>query len=515
MAKNLKTATENINNNKKSTKCNQFIGNVDACNIINALGNSVSAEIHIRLEVIRKRSTIGKLADAIRKIDCKNVDAECSIEGLESKIISSVKRPVHDITLCHNGTLHIFDATCKYLKKQKDIKVDEDLLYPLTAEYKEIFMFVNRLCSRGHKKPEYAIGNFSNEKYNNGIITFTFKNCKFIYNISSDSVEFEPEQKDELLVRSERLNKQKRNIKICKKACEALKTEYGLCCRIKKGKLVIKGNRCLGALTISSENKIISADIKKWCKESRKNFEEEEKRKKEEKYDKIRILKSYNNLLCIDALRVIAKNERYITETAVVKNLRGMTQTLSSNVEDIENSGKYEILTNEEVESAVRQLLRDKLIYEKDLKGTYGHFDILKLEDKASEIFATPFKEESKSFTSFTDLDWVNYLKKIKESGKEPRLSKAKKEQQLTLLEHKAVIAVHPELVKDFLKVKSKEWQVYIETMYSMAEGVEKKYWKFLRDMVVEKKEGKKKKETETIETKIEQKTETKTEPAA
>ena len=449
MAKNLKTATENINNNKKSTKCNQFIGNVDACNIINALGNSVSAEIHIRLEVIRKRSTIGKLADAIRKIDCKNVDAECSIEGLESKIISSVKRPVHDITLCHNGALHIFDATCKYLKKQKDIKVDEDLLYPLTAEYKEIFMFVNRLCSREHKKPEYAIGNFSNEKYNNGIITFTFKNCKFIYNISSDSVEFEPEQKDELLVRSERLNKQKRNIKICKKACEALKTEYGLCCRIKKGKLVIKGNRCLGALTISSENKIISADIKKWCKESRKNFEEEEKRKKEEKYDKIRILKSYSNLLCIDVLRVIAKNERYITETAVVKNLRGMTQTLSSNVENIENSGKYEILTNEEIQTAIRQLLKDNLIYERELKGTYGRFDILKLEEKASDIFSTPFKETDKSFSAFTDLDWVNYLKKIKENGKEPRLSKAKKEQQLTLLEHKTVIAVYPELVKE------------------------------------------------------------------
>lgn len=180
-------------------------------------------------------------------------------------------------------------------------------------------------------------------------------------------------------------------------------------------------------MTISSENKIISADIKKWCKESRKNFEEEEKRKKEEKYDKIRILKSYNNLLCIDALRVIAKNERYITETAVVKNLRGMTQTLSSNVEDIENSGKYEILTNEEVESAVRQLLRDKLIYEKDLKGTYGHFDILKLEDKASEIFATPFKEESKSFTSFTDLDWVNYLKKIKKVEKNHAFLKPKR----------------------------------------------------------------------------------------
>lgn len=56
---------------------------------------------------------------------------------------------------------------------------------------------------------------------------------------------------------------------------------------------------------------------------------------------------------------------------------------------------------------------------------------------------------------------------------------------------------------------------MYIETMYSMAAGVEKKYWKFLRDMVVEKKERKKKKEAETIETKTEQETETKTEPAA
>lgn len=60
------------------------------------------------------------------------------------------------------------------------------------------------------------------------------------------------------------------------------------------------------------------------------------------------------------------------------------------------------------------------------------------------------------------------------------------------------------------------------ETMYSMAAGIEKKYWKFLKDMVVEKKERKKKKETETKGTKIEQKTEktetkteTKTEPAA
>lgn len=54
--------------------------------------------------------------------------------------------------------------------------------------------------------------------------------------------------------------------------------------------------------------------------------------------------------------------------------------------------------------------------------------------------------------------------------------------------------------------------------MYSMAAGVEKKYWKFLGDMTAEKKERKKKKDAEKIETKTEKaeaKTETKTEPAA
>ena len=63
---------------------------------------------------------------------------------------------------------------------------------------------------------------------------------------------------------------------------------------------------------------------------------------------------------------------------------------------------------------------------------------------------------------------------------------------------------MYPELTKEFLKTKPKEWQMYIETMYSMAAGVEKKYWKFLKDMVVEKKERKKKKEAETEGTKTE-----------
>ena len=82
----------------------------------------------------------------------------------------------------------------------------------------------------------------------------------------------------------------------------------------------------------------------------------------------------------------------------------------------------------------------------------------------------------------FPDLDWVNYLEKFHADGKEPRLTNIQKNEQITFFEHKSVAILYPELVKEFLKTKPKEWQMYIETMYSMAAGVEKKYWKFLRD---------------------------------
>lgn len=182
---------------------------------------------------------------------------------------------------------------------------------------------------------------------------------------------------------------------------------------------------------------------------------------------------------------------------------------MQSDIEDIENSGKYGLLTGEEVKKAIHILDNDGLIYQQEIEGTYGWFYILKLRDSAKDLLSVENKQEKKLFGEFTDLDWVNYLEKFHVDGKEPRLTNIQKNDQITFFEHKAVAILYPELTKEFLKIKPKEWQMYIETMYSMAAGVEKKYWKFLKDMVVEKKERKKK------GIKIEQKTETKTEPAA
>lgn len=317
--------------------------------------------------------------------------------------------------------------------------------------------------------------------------------------IANDSVTMDEQQKAELCLLVKRLNAQKKTIKICQKTIESLQQAEGLqddlnmSYALKDENIVIRGKHCLGKLIIAPGEKITGTEIKKWLKNSRKEYELEQKRKQEEKEAELRSLQSYGSLMAIDALRLIAQNERYITENAVVKNLRGMSQTLQSDIKDIENSGKYGLLTGEEVKKTVHILDNDGLIYQQEIEGTYGWFYILKLRDKAKDLLSVENKQEKKPFGEFTDLDWVNYLEKFHADGKEPRLTNIQKNEQITFFEHKSVAILYPELVKEFLKTKPKEWQMYIETMYSMAAGVEKKYWKFLRDMAVEKKERKKK----------------------
>lgn len=493
---NLSTATKNINENQKSTKYNPFIGKIRTdLTAHRSYDYDVDASIVISLDVIKDKKVIGSLTGVERKIDCENLEKESSIDELEKKLMSAVKRPTQRITVEEPVLRHMFGMVCQYLKKQKDLKIDQEILFVIKFEERAIFNIINTISSRKINNPIYVEGVLSDLKFKSGRILFTYCNRRFSYDIAADTVEFEIEEREQLLILAEQLNSQKKNIKQCKKSINTVKMALikeniwsFMKLEMKNGVLYITEGDCVSEYEIKPEDSITSAKLKKWFKQARNEYQEEQRKIKEEKYDKIRALKSYSSLLCNDALRAIAKNEHYITETAIIKNLRGMAQTLNSRVEDIENSGKYETLTNEEIQSAIQQLLRDKLIYEKELKGTYGRFDILKLEDKANEIFSTPFKETEKPFSDFTDLDWINYLKKVKEDKKEPRLSKAKREQQLTLLEHKAVIAVYPELVKEFLKTKPKEWQVYIETMYSMAAGVEKKYWKALKEMYKEEK---------------------------
>ena len=519
----LKAAVYEINRNKEVTKFNPIFGEVRADAFVRRETKyNIFAEIKVTLYLMYKSTVIGRLVEATRSISTLTDDNELNAAFLKKKIMSVAKSPVQDLSITPDGATHIYEIVCKYLKKQKDMKVDENLWLAADESKRQILRLVHAVSSRKMQTPDCYFGNFLNSKFKSGCIHFVLNNYSFAYDIANDSVTMDEQQKAELCLLAKRINTQKKAIKICQKTIESLQAkglqdDFNMSYALKDESIVIRGRRCLGKLTIAPGEKITGTEIKKWLKNSRKEYELEQKRKQEEKEAELRSLRSYGSLVAIDALRLIAKNEKYITENAVVKNLRGMSQTLQSDIKDIENSGEYGLLTVDEVGKAVHVLDNDGLIYKQEIEGTYGWFYILKLRDKAKDLLSIENKQEKKPFSEFTDLDWVSYLEKFHTDGKEPRLTNIQKNDQITFFEHKAVTVLYPELTKEFLRTKPKEWQMYIETMYSMAAGVEKKYWKFLRDMVVEKKERKKKKEKE-IETtgeKIETKTETKTEPAA
>ena len=506
----LKTAVSEINRNKEITKLNQIFGEARAeASVKREAKYNVLAEIKVTLYLMHKSTVIGRLVEATRSISTLADDNELNAAFLKKKIMSVAKSPVQDMSITPNGAMHIYEMTCKYLKKQKDMKVYENLWMAANENKRQILRLVYAVSSRKMQTPDCYVGDFLNSKFKNGCICFVLNNYSFAYDIANDSVTMDEQQKTELCLLAKRLNAQKKTIKICQKTIESLQAEglqddLNMSYALKDENIVIRGKRCLDKLIIAPDEKITGTEIKKWLKNSRKEYELEQKRKQEEKEAELRSLQSYGSLVAIDALRLIAKNERYITENAVVKNLRGMSQTLQSDIEDIENSGKYGLLTGEEVKKAIHILDNDGLIYQQEIEGTYGWFYILKLRDKAKDLLSIENKQKKKPFGEFTDIDWVNYLEKFHVDGKESRLTNEQKQEQMTFFDHKAVAVLYPELTKEFLKTKPKEWQMYIETMYSMAAGVEKKYWKFLKDMVVEKKERKKKKEAETEGTKTE-----------
>lgn len=352
----LKTAVSEINRNKEITKLNQIFGETRAeASVKREAKYNVLAEIKVTLYLMYKSTVIGRLVEATRSISALADDNELNAAFLKKKIMSVAKSPVQDLSITPDGAMHIYEMACKYLKKQKDMKVDENLWMAANESKRQVLRLVYAVSSRKMQTPDCYVGDFLNSKFKNGCICFVLNNYSFAYDIANDSVTMDEQQKAELCLLVKRLNAQKKTIKICQKTIESLQQAEGLqddlnmSYALKDENIVIRGKHCLGKLIIAPGEKITGTEIKKWLKNSRKEYELEQKRKQEEKEAELRSLQSYGSLMAIDALRLIAQNERYITENAVVKNLRGMSQTLQSDIKDIENSGKYGLLTGEEV----------------------------------------------------------------------------------------------------------------------------------------------------------------------
>ena len=241
---------------------------------------------------------------------------------------------------------------------------------------------------------------------------------------------------------------------------------------------------------IFSPEEFSSASLRRWYKEKAKEFEEEEEEQERQKIKRAKSLKSFGNLLASDIYDLVCLND-YITESAIVKNLRGMKQTFQATIKGVENSGKYGLLTNEEVERVYSQMKREKLISEKGIDGTYGEFYIVK-PCPEGKLISEIHIEEKKEYAKFLDTDWVSYMKKVISAGKERKLTKKEDQEQMKLLEQKRVLSIYPDLVRQFLKGKPEHWKDFAFTMYSMETGIQKKYWKYVTGLFEEKKDDNK-----------------------
>ena len=177
---------------------------------------------------MHKSTVIGRLVEATRNISTLADDNELNTAFLKKKIMSVAKSPVQDMSITPDGAMHIYEMACKYLKKQKDMKVDENLWMAANESKRQVLRLVYAVSSRKMQTPDCYVGDFLNSKFKNGCICFVLNNYSFAYDIANDSVTMDEQQKAELCLLVKRLNAQKKTIKICQKTIESLQQAEGL-----------------------------------------------------------------------------------------------------------------------------------------------------------------------------------------------------------------------------------------------------------------------------------------------
>ena len=114
---------------------------------------------------MHKSTVIGRLVEATRNISTLADDNELNTAFLKKKIMSVAKSPVQDMSITPDGAMHIYEMACKYLKKQKDMKVDENLWMAANESKRQVLRLVYAVSSRKMQTPDCYVGDFLNSKF--------------------------------------------------------------------------------------------------------------------------------------------------------------------------------------------------------------------------------------------------------------------------------------------------------------------------------------------------------------
>ena len=154
----LKAAVSETNRNKEVTKFNPIFGEVNADASVSRLKYNIFAEIKVTLYLMHKSTVIGRLVEATRNISTLADDNELNTAFLKKKIMSVAKSPVQDMSITPDGAMHIYEMACKYLKKQKDMKVDENLWMAANESKRQVLRLVYAVSSRKMQTPDCYVG---------------------------------------------------------------------------------------------------------------------------------------------------------------------------------------------------------------------------------------------------------------------------------------------------------------------------------------------------------------------
>ena len=142
--------------------------------------------------------------------------------------------------------------------------------------------------------------------------------------------------------------------------------------------------------------------------------------------------------------------------------------------ERIPESGKFGLIRAEEILDVVDELQEYGLVK----TGKIGHEIVLNITDDGREFARLRYRKtrmKSLDFKDYTDADWVEFV--AKNEG-------VRTAEEMPLLEHRAVLILYPEEVKEYLKTASDEWKMYVDMMRDFASGHEREYWDMVHEMI-------------------------------
>lgn len=333
-------------------------------------------------------------------------------------LMSSKKRSV---CLVDEGHQFLQRQTYLFLKKLKDLSVCQEFLK--VVDEADFFEYMDFLKHNHAKECQDRIRISEIQIKRGDVLKYKVFGQEFLYSIKENSVSM-PNAVLSRLKKLAGFEKEYRTvIKSCLKIADKIGCpQYRVTENLDVRVCALVGKRY--AEQVFPPEEFSPASLRRWYKEKAKEFEEEEKEQERQKIKRAKSLKSFGNLLASDIYDLVCLND-YITESAIVKNLRGMKQTFQATIKYVENSGKYGLLTNEEVERVYSQMKREKLISEKGIDGTYGEFYIVKPQPEG-KLISEIHIEEKKEYAKFLDTDWVSYMKKVISAGKERKLTKKK-----------------------------------------------------------------------------------------